>query len=222
MADGTVRTDEDVRPALLLACLASNESRLGRAAEALGAHGWAPASVRLIVRRLVPDMALAAETVAQTMRETLCSAVLLVDAQPRADRFRVEMRAQNRLPRRDSVKIRAARPERISPVGPAVARTTAPVADLLRALNEAGVPVEASSDASDGTANYLLYRLLTEWTTDSCAPQVGLLTTPDRPIAGRNQEEGSGGPDTLEQAVKAACAAFARKLSHAQPRLAPA
>ena len=89
--------------------------------------------------------------------------VLLLGIDPQADDFAVEMRACNHASTTHPDHAGARRPSsRISRVGPAVSRSTAPVADLVAAIAHEGLPVRASSDAGDYLCNYVLYRLLTE------------------------------------------------------------
>ena len=70
------------------------------------------------------------------------------------------------------------RKSRLSDTGPAVARTTAPVADIVRALNEIGLAADASSDSVDDVGSYLLYRVLADLPDEAHTPAVGLLRAP--------------------------------------------
>ncbi len=81
----------------------------------------------------------------------------------------MQMRAENRALDRKS---------RLSDTGPAVARTTAPVADIVRALNEIGLAADASSDSVDDVGSYLLYRVLADLPDEAHTPAVGLLRAP--------------------------------------------
>jgi pyroglutamyl-peptidase len=117
----------------------------------------------------MPARALTAPTAWSSAYETVaeaaegCAAVLLLGVDPAGDHFEVEMRARNEvsLSRVDAAGARRAW-RRISRSGPAVARSTAPVAAMVRAIGREGLPARASSDAGDYLCNYTLYRLLTE------------------------------------------------------------
>src|SRR5690606_5878845 len=61
-----------------------------------------------------------------------CVAVLLIGSDDHEESFRVQMRAENR-------RGGSGRDARILKDGPAVARATAPVAEVVRALREAGM-----------------------------------------------------------------------------------
>ncbi|HBI18761.1 MAG TPA: hypothetical protein DDY79_05460, partial [Brevundimonas sp.] len=67
--------------------------------------------------------------------------------------FRVQMRAENRT---------LDHKHRLSSTGPGVARATAPVADIVRALTAAGLEADASSEAEEDAGSYLLYRVLAD------------------------------------------------------------
>ena len=83
-----------------------------------------------------------------------------------------------------------------------MARATAPVADIVRALNNAGLPAAASSDSEDDAGSYLLYRVLSSLPDGPDTPAVGLLRAPE------------GEPDdAVQRAVKATAEAMARHLS---------
>ena len=72
----------------------------------------------------------------------------------------------------------------------------------MRALHEAGLKADASSDAEDDVGSYLLYRLLSELPDSPDAPAIGLLRTPlpaDEAV--------------VSKGVKAAASAMARRLS---------
>lgn len=107
--------------------------------------------------------------------------------------FRVQLRAENR-------SVEGA--ERLIPVGPSTARSTAPAAEMVRAIQAAGQTAEASSDIGHDAAGALFYRVLSGMAEHCDAPPVGLLRTPVD--AGRTE---------VEAAVGAAASAVARTLS---------
>jgi pyrrolidone-carboxylate peptidase len=128
------------------------------------------------------------------------------DAQERD--FAVQMRAANRVSRRrrDASGALFGR-DRIAATGPGVARVTAPVMTMVRAIETLSLPARASSDLGDGIGNYVLYRLLTEASDTPGAPDAGALVAPGR--------LGDGGPTPPEAVLSAVCAAataFARAL----------
>lgn len=134
--------------------------------------------------------------------------VLLVAHDAKSRAFEVQMRAANRVSRRrrDASGALFGR-ERIAATGPGVARVTAPVMAMVRAIEATTLPVRASSDLGDGVGNYALYRLLTEFADASDAPDVGALVAP-----GRLGDEGATPPEAVLSAVCAAVSAFARAL----------
>lgn len=83
-----------------------------------------------------------------------------------------------------------------------MARTTAPVAEMVRALNEAGLTVSASSEAEEDAGDYLLFRILNALPDGEDAPAVGLIRAP------ANMDDAA-----LTAGVKAAAGAIALHLS---------
>lgn len=136
--------------------------------EDLSGQPWNPVGARTIaVSAGAPD--LMASTLTSHLLNGDCRAVLLIGRNRKSDSFRVQMRAENRdLTHR----------HRQTLTGPGVARTTAPVADIVRALNAAGLSVDASSEAEDDVGSYLLYRVLSELPEGPNTPAIGLLRTP--------------------------------------------
>ncbi|MFC0633241.1 hypothetical protein [Brevundimonas balnearis] len=95
---------------------------------------------------------------------------LLIVAKGRAGGpLRVQLRAENRS---------ADGPGRLFPTGPAMARATAPAAELVRAFQGAGFETEASSEGPCDTAGALLFRTLLALADCSDAPPVGLVRVP--------------------------------------------
>ena len=93
--------------------------------------------------------------------------------------------------------------KKVSQTGPALARATAPAAEMVRALTDAGLAADATSESEEDVGCYLLYRILTALPDNADAPSVGLLRDADLARCG------SASPRT----VKTAAAAMARHLS---------
>ena len=87
-------------------------------------------------------------------------------------------------------------------VGPSVARATAPVSEIVRALNEEGLSADASSDAEEDAGSYLLDRVLSSLAEGVETPAVGLLRAP--------QHESDA---VVRKAVRTAAQAIARHMS---------
>jgi pyrrolidone-carboxylate peptidase len=156
--------------------------------EDLSGEAWSPPGARTI-RVSMGDPDALADTLGADLKDGRCRAVLLVGRTHKGAAFRIQMRAENRaLDRKD----------RLSVTGPGVARTTAPVADILRALHASGLPAEASSEAEDDAGSYLLYRILADLDDGPHTPAVGLLRTP-----------ASADETAVKKAVKAAASIMA-------------
>lgn len=139
------------------------------------------------------DPAVLAGVITGELDDEACRAVLLVGRTKKADRFRIQMRAENRA---------LSGGKKLSLTGPAVARATAPVSEMVRALSDAGFAADATSESEDDAGSYLLYRVLTALPDNADAVAVGLLRTP------------SGlAPEAARRGVEAAAAAMARHLS---------
>jgi hypothetical protein len=147
--------------------------------------------------RLVPlgpdDPATLAGLITGELDDADCRAVLLVGRTRKADRFRIQMRAENRA---------LTGGKKLSETGPALARATAPVAEMVRALGDAGFAAEATSDCEEDVGSYLLYRVLTALPDNADAVAVGLLRTP-----------GGLNADDARRGVEAAALAMARHLT---------
>lgn len=160
--------------------------------EDLSGQAWSPAGARTIaVPASDPDSL--ASILSSHLSDQRCRALLLVGRTRRSEGFRLQMRAESR-----SVD----GSQKLDGVGPSVARATAPVSEIVRALNEAGMAADASSDAEDDVGSYLLYRVLSNLPEGIDTPAVGLLRAP--------QHE----PDAaVREAVKTAAQAMARHMS---------
>ncbi len=139
----------------------------GRQTESLGFGGGGVRS--LLVEPDSPDV------LATSLRARLiageCRGLLLIGRNAQADRFRVQMRASNRNLEGSG---------KLSGTGPSIARTTAPVAEMVRELKDAGLAAEASSEGEHDVGSYLLYAILTGMPDDLPTPAIGLLRVPPR------------------------------------------
>lgn len=190
--------DADRRPSIIL-CAYDAEDEAWDPVEDLSGEPWSPVGARTVA---VPagDPERLAATLAERLRDGGCRALLLI-GRTRADAFRVQMRAENRDLGGEG---------RQSRTGPGVARATAPVADIVRALREAGLAAAASSDAEDDAGSYLLYRVLADLDDVVDTPAIGLLRAP-----------APASDAAVRNGVKAAAAAMARTLPPlARPRAA--
>lgn len=181
----------DPRPTIVICAWEAGETGWDPI-EDLSGEPWSPNGARTVAVAADAPEALAA-TLSTHLTDPRCRALLLVGRTRRPDGFRLQIRAEDRAP--DGVR-------RIGGVGPSVARATAPVAEMVRALHEAGLTAEATSEAEDDGGSFLLYRVLTNLPDGSDTPAVGLLRAPD------------AAPDAaVQRAVKTAAQAMARHLS---------
>jgi hypothetical protein len=184
-------TAPDCRPALVI-CAYDQAEEGWDPVQGLTGGPWSPAGTRTLPVPPADPEALATILSAH-LDDRNCRGLLLVGRTRRSDAFRLQIRAENR-------SLGGGR--RLDKVGPAMARATAPVADIVRALNNAGLPAAASSDSEDDAGSYLLYRVLSSLPDGPDTPAVGLLRAPE------------GEPDdAVQRAVKATAEAMARHLS---------
>ncbi|WP_395945618.1 hypothetical protein [Brevundimonas sp.] len=163
--EGPGRTDR--RPGIAI-CAYDGDVEGWDLVEDLSGEVWSPPGARTVRINAADPDALAA-SLGEHLRSGDCRAVLLVGRTHKGDGFRMQMRAENRtLDRKD----------RLSRTGPGVARTTAPVADIVRALNAVGLSADASSEAEEDAGSYLLYRVLADLPEGPHTPAVGLLRAP--------------------------------------------
>jgi pyroglutamyl-peptidase len=215
MLDAQADAHSLARPGLLMCGFgpfpAAPDNPATRVVEALRDRCWRPLHARIAYATVPTLWRGAAEAVQDAMLSQRCDAVLMIGVAVKARGFRVEMRAQNRTAasRPDASGAVLGR-DRIDHTGPGVARATAPVADIVRALRDEGLPVQPSSDAGSYLCNYTLYRVLTG-SGESAAPTAGFLHVP--------QARETAGPDAastladIERAVRAAARAFAAALA---------
>jgi AcrR family transcriptional regulator len=183
------RTDR--RPALVI-CAYDPDDTDWDPVEDLSGTPWSPDGARTVAVSAADPEALA--RILRTHLETRdCRALLLVGRTHRSDTFQIQMRADNRA-LHGGVKLTS--------TGPATARTTAPVAEMVRALNDAGLAAGASSDGEEDVGSFLLYSLLTGLPDNIDAPAVGLLRAPIHMS-----------PTDLNKGVRITASAIARHLS---------
>lgn len=185
MLDTAAEEQADRRPAMLI-CVYEDADPVWP----LDAAGTATARIRALGPN-APDAL--AGLITKELGDEACRAVLLVGRSRKADRFRIQLRAENRA---------LSGGRKLVVTGPAVARATAPASEMVRALSEAGFPADATSDSEDDAGSYLLYKVLTALPDNADAVSVGLLRTP----AGLE-------PDAARRGVEAAAMAIARHLS---------
>ena len=92
--------------------------------------------------------------------------------------------------------------DRASDDGPGVVRSTAPAAEMIRALAQIGMVARIEPDGATGAGGYLLYQILASVPDTELAPSVGMVLLPP------NLE-----PEATREAVKAAASAMATSLS---------
>lgn len=184
-------TGRDRRPGIVI-CAYDAEDPVWDFVEDLSGRLWDPPGARTVAVPAEEPNALA-RALTERLRDGGCQAMLLVGRSTRAPGFRVQMRAEGRTPGEG---------KRLSDTGPSIARSTAPVADMVRALQEAGLKADASSEAEDDVGSYLLFRLLSELPDNPDAPAIGLLRTP-----------GPADEAAISKGVKAAASAMARRLT---------
>mgnify|MGYP003344601522 CR=1 FL=1 len=184
-------TGRDRRPGIVI-CAYDAEDPVWDFVEDLSGRLWDPPGARTVAVPAEEPNALA-RALTERLRDWGCQAMLLVGRSTRAPGFRVQMRAEGRTPGEG---------KRLSDTGPSIARSTAPVADMVRALQEAGLKADASSEAEDDVGSYLLFRLLSELPDNPDAPAIGLLRTP-----------GPADEAAISKGVKAAASAMARRLT---------
>ncbi|MBU1348249.1 MAG: hypothetical protein KKA16_15015 [Alphaproteobacteria bacterium] len=181
----------DRRPAILVCVYEADDPALAALDDPAGAP-WNPAGARTLPVGH-DDPAVLADRIRDELNQTDCRAVLLVGRTRRSDAFRIQMRAENRTLTGGG---------KLTVTGPAMARATAPVAEMVRALNDAGLNADATSDSEDDAGSYLLYRVLTALPDDADVAAVGLLRAP-----------ASLDNESLRRGVQTAAATMARHLS---------
>lgn len=185
------QTPTDTRPGIVICAWDAGETGWDPV-EDLSGEPWNPNGARTVpVASDAPDAL--ATTLTAHLKDRRCRALLLVGRTRRATGFQLQMRAENRA---------ADSGERLDAVGPSVARATAPVAEMVRALTDAGLSAGATSDAEEDTGSYLLYRVLADLPDGADTPAIGLLRAPENEPAA-----------AVQKAVKAAAQAMAQHLA---------
>lgn len=191
MIEPTVEAVPDYRPSLVI-CAYDPDDAGWDPVEDLSGEAWNPVGARtLAVAGAEPEVL--ATILSAHLDDRRCRGLLLVGRTRRSDTFRLQIRAENRA---------LDGQQRLNSVGPGMARATAPVADIIRALNEAGLAADTSSDSEEDAGSYLLYRVLSGLADGADTPAVGLLRAP--------MHESDA---TVQRAVKAAAQAMARHLA---------
>lgn len=179
----------DFRPALVICAWDVDEAGWDPVEDLSGAP-WNPVGARTVAVAAGEPHALAA-VLSTHLEDRSCRGLLLVGRTRRSDGFRLQIRAENR----------SLDGGRLDVVGPGMARATAPVADIVRALNEAGLAADASSESEEDVGSYLLYRVLSGLPDGPDTPSIGLLRAPEHETDA-----------AVQRAVKAAAQAMARHL----------
>lgn len=180
----------DFRPALVICAWDVDEAGWDPV-ENLSGESWHPTGARtLAVAAGEPEVL--ATILSAHLDDRSCRGLLLVGRTRRSDTFRLQIRAENR----------SLDGGRLDNVGPGMARATAPAADIVRALNEAGLAADASSDSEEDAGSYLLYRVLSGLPDGTDTPVIGLLRAPEHETDAM-----------VQRAIKTAAQAMAHHLS---------
>lgn len=191
MSDTRSGEPSDHRPSIVICAYDAAETGWDPV-EDLSGQPWNPPGARTVAVDGGDAEALAAR-LSQELAAPDCRGLLLVGRTHAHDGFRLQVRTENR-------SLDGAR--RWDENGPGLARATAPSAEMVRALSEAGLTAAVSSDAEDDAGSYLLYRVLSALSEAVDTPSIGLLRAP------------ADAPDvSVQRAVKAAAQAMARHLS---------
>lgn len=154
----------DLRPAILI-CAYDIDDPIWDPIEDLSGQPWSPPGARTVpVAADAPD-SLAAR-LSTSLTDPACRGLLLLGRTRLGEAFRIQTRAENRQP---------GGRDRIDGAGPGLARATAPVAEMVRAMSAAGLAVSASSEGEEDDGDYLLFRILNALPDGVDAPAVGLL-----------------------------------------------
>lgn len=191
MFESKDETAPDDRPGLVICAYDVDEAGWDPV-EDLSGQPWSPTGARtLAVAGGAPEVL--ATVLSGYLEDRRCRGLLLVGRTRRSDAFRVQIRAENRALEGG---------QRLDSLGPGMARATAPVADMVRALNEAGLAASASSDSEEDAGSYLLYRILSSLPDGPDTPAIGLLRAPE-----------AESDAAVQRAVKTAAQAMAHHLS---------
>jgi hypothetical protein len=181
----------DTRPAIVICAYEIGETGWDPV-EDLSGEPWNPTGARtLAIDPAEPDAL--AVTLSESLSTPGCRGLLLVGRTREGAGFRLQIRTENRS--LDGT-------HRGDADGPGIARATAPTAEMLREITEAGLKAAVSSEAEDDVGSYLLYRVLVALPEGTDTPAVGLLRAPV-----------DAADESVQKAVKAAAQAMARHLA---------
>jgi hypothetical protein len=157
----------DLRPAILI-CAYDIDDPIWDPIEDLSGQPWSPPGARTVT--VTADTPEALSTLlSNSLTDPACRGLLLLGRTRQGEEFRIQTRAENRQP---------GGRDRIDADAPGLARATAPVAEMVRAMNTAGLAVSASSEGEEDDGDYLLFRILNALPEGVDAPAVGLLRAP--------------------------------------------
>lgn len=182
----------DRRPAIAI-CAWNPDFTAWDPVEDLSGDPWHPVGARTLPVAGNSSAEALATRLSAMIASGECGALLLVGRTAHPGAFRLQTRAENR-------RLNGA--ERLDHTGPGIARATAPAAEIVRALTDAGVNAIAASDAEEDAGSYILYRILADLPDGAASPAIGLIRVP------------SDVPDARVQlAVKTVASAIARHLA---------
>lgn len=191
MLDTRMLETPDQRPAIAICAYEIGETGWDPV-EDLSGMAWNPVGARtLSIDPAEPDVL--AVTLSEALGLPACRGLLLVGRTRLEDGFRLQIRTENRS--LDGT-------HRGNADGPGIARATAPTAEMVREMTEAGLKAGVSSEAEDDVGSYLLYRVLAALPEGVDTPAVGLLRAPV-----------DAADERVQRAVKAAAQAMARHLA---------
>ena len=191
MLDPTAESSPDLRPTIVI-CAYDFDDDAWDPVQDLSGEPWSPQGARTVAVPSGEPEPLAA-LLSNHLKDAACRGLLLVGRTSLGSSFRIQTRAENRLPGGKG---------RIDGAAPGLARVTAPVAEMVRALTAAGLAAQASSAAEEDSGDYLLFRILNALPDGVDAPAVGLLRAP-----------ADVSDEAVMTGVKAAAGAIARHLS---------
>ena len=191
MLDTRMLETPDQRPAIAICAYEIGETGWDPV-EDLSGQPWNPTGARTLAIDAGEPEALAA-TLTEVLSLPACRGLLLVGRTRQDGGFKLQIRTENRS--LDGT-------HRGDADGPGIARATAPTAEMMRELNEAGLTTGVSSEAEDDVGSFLLYRVLAALPEGADTPAIGLLRAP---LGEAN--------DRVQRAVKAAAQAMARHLA---------
>lgn len=191
MLDTRLLETPDTRPAIAICAYEIGDTGWDPV-EDLSGEPWNPTGARtLAIDPAAPDALVA--TLSEALGSPACRGLLLVGRTRQEGGFKLQIRTENRS--LDGT-------HRGNPDGPGVARATAPIAEMVREIAEAGLKASVSSETEDDVGSYLLYRVLAALPEGMDTPAVGLLRAPV-----------DAADDHVQKAVKAAAQAIARHLA---------